>query len=98
METISCVKALRLILSSKGRIFGIEFIKKNGEKRRMSARVSVSKNVKGVQDRTSQDIAHDLITVFDMNTKVDGERGGFRRIQINTITYLKIKGQEYKVK
>lgn len=89
--------------------FGVGFTKANGEYRIMSARRGVSKGVKndsgvnGSWNRKSNDAANNVLTVYDMN-KVDentqsgndATKGAFRRIPLNRIDYVKVKGAEYQ--
>ena len=65
--------------------FSVNFIKKNGDLRKMVCRLNVKKGVKGVgmsYDPTSKG----LLCVFDV------VKNGFRMIVINTIQNIKIRG------
>lgn len=110
---INVLRAYRLIQRTNGKIFGVEFIKKNGQLRKMSARLGVIKNIKGEIDRWSSDINNDLLTVFDMNAPIlektpdknlFGEeikkvknRGNYRRINLLSLRKLTIDGIEYSI-
>lgn len=67
------------ILETKGKIFGVTFIKKDGTTRNMTARLGVRKDLKGVGLSFNPD-ERNLIVVFDMRKKA------YRMINLSTIT------------
>jgi hypothetical protein len=70
-----------------GKIFTVEFIKKDGSLRKMNARLGVKKYVKGIG--LSFDPAEkNLLPVFDM------QKEGYRMINASTILRIKIGGKE----
>jgi len=73
------------IQETKGKIFSVEFIKKNGEKRKMVCRTGVKKGTSGVGMKYDP-IQKGLLPVFDM------QKGAFRMINLQTITKLTIMG------
>lgn len=85
--------------------FGVEFIKANGEYRKMSARRSVGQGVKndsskrGSWNRKENDAEHNLLTVYDMNKKdennPDKSKGAHRRIALSRLKKIKLKGVVY---
>lgn len=85
---------------SSDTIFGVSFIKKtDGSVRNMTARMSVKKGVKGVispEQRKAEDRFHNVLTVYDMNVfdKL-GERGAFRRINLDQLLSCTIRGQRF---
>jgi hypothetical protein len=88
--TISSEEAKNLIKATNGKFFTVTFIKKDGTERVMNARLGVKVYLKGGQ------LAYDaeskgLIPVYDVKT------GGYRMVNINTITHLKIGKNEYDV-
>ena len=86
---ISRKEATDLIKGSKGRVFGVRFIKRStGEVRKMSARTGVSKYVtgEGLKFSPSQ---KKLVAVFDMNKQ------GYRMINLEGLTHLNIGRKEY---
>ena len=88
--TITQEEAKRLIKATNGKFFTVTFIKKDGTERVMNARLGVEVYLKGGQ------LAYDaeskgLITVYDMKAK------GYRMVNVNTITHLKIGKNEYDV-
>lgn len=87
---ISAEEAKNLIKATNGKFFTVTFIKKDGTERVMNARLGVKVYLKGGQ------LAYDaeskgLIPVYDVKT------GGYRMVNINTITHLKIGKNEYDV-
>lgn len=90
---ISKEEAKRLIKNTNGKFFTVTFIKKDGSVRVMNARLGVEVYLRGGQ------LAYDaeskgLIPVYDMKA----EKGkGYRMVNVNTITHLKIGKNEYDV-
>jgi hypothetical protein len=88
---IKRTEAKRMIFETKGKIFGVKFTKKNGEERTMQCRRGVSKGVKGEGLKYNPE-KFNLIPVFDMSND------GFRMINADTISEVKIGGTRYTVK
>jgi len=87
---ISTEEAKRLIKDTNGKIFTATFTKKDGTERVMNARLGVKKYLKGgslAYDAESKG----LIPVYDMQIK------GYRTINVNTISKLKIGKNTYDV-
>ena len=87
---ISKEEAKDLIKATNGKFFTVTFIKKDGSSRTMNARLGVKVYLRGGQ------LAYDaeekgLIPVYDVKTK------GYRMVNVNTITNLKIGKNEYTV-
>lgn len=76
-------------LVNKGQIFSAEFVKKNGDIRKMVCRLGVVKHLKGGELKFDAK-AMNLLPVYDMQKK------GYRMINISTLRQLKISGQVYK--
>ena len=92
-------KALEIIKETKGRVFGVEFVKRDLKVRRMSCRLDVKKGVKGLVDRTAEDEKHGYLTVYDFNAnKTKDTQGGFRRINLKTLRSINFQRIHYKVK
>lgn len=70
-------------------IFGITFIKRNGDVRTMSCRARVSKYVKGVRPGGSSSPANDLIVLYEMNGKA---HPNYKSISLDTITRVTVNG------
>ena len=69
-----------MIKSTKGRFFSAEFIKANGSKRKIIARVECHIGVKGVGRKN---IKENLIAVYEPKTK------GWRTINLETLRHFK---------
>jgi hypothetical protein len=70
------------ILATKGKIFGVTFIKKDGTTRNMTARLGVRKDLKGIGLSFSPD-ERNLIVVFDMRKKA------YRMVNLSTIISIR---------
>ena len=69
-----------MIKSTKGRFFSAEFIKANGSKRKIIARVGCHIGVKGTSNRKPKE---NLVTVFDAQAK------SYRMINVDTLQNFK---------
>jgi hypothetical protein len=72
---------------SDGKIFTVEFIKKDGTVRKMNARLGVKKHLKG-GSLAFDPSERNLLPVFDM------QKEGYRMINASTILTIKIGGKE----
>lgn len=70
-----------------GKIFTVEFIKKDGTLRKMNARLGVKKHLKG-GTLAFDPSERNLLPVFDM------QKEGYRMINASTILTIKIGGKE----
>jgi len=86
---LSRFKTDEVIRATKGKIFSCTFTKKDGSLRKMVARLGVSKNLKGGANGASN--KNSLITVFDMVA------GGYRMINLSTLTTLRTGGVAYEI-
>ena len=88
-------KLLQTIRALGDQIFGITFIKKNGEQRKMSCRARVGKYVKGVRPGGSANPSNSQITVYEMN----GTPGpnNYRSINLDTVSRIECWGIEAKI-
>ena len=77
-----------MIKSTKGRFFSAEFIKANGSKRKIIARVGCRIGVKGVLNRKQKDR---LITVYEPKVK------GYRTINLETLQNFKCGGFNWEI-
>ena len=88
---ISRKQATDLIKGSRGRVVGVQFIKRStGEARKMSARTGVVKYLTGEGLKFSPS-KKNLVAVFDMNKQ------GYRMINLEGLTHLKMEGKEYTI-
>lgn len=72
------------ILATNGRFFSVSFIKKDGTTRKMTARLGVKKDIKGVGLKFNPS-EKNLIVVFDIHKKA------YRMINLSTILTFKFK-------
>lgn len=77
-----------MIKSTKGRFFSAEFIKANGSKRKIIARVGCHIGVKGTSNRKQKDR---LITVYEPKVK------GYRTINLETLQNFKCGGFSWEI-
>jgi len=73
----------KMIEESNGRFFNVQFIKKNGELREMTARLGVEKYLKGGKKTVSED---QYITVFEPSSS------SYKNINRDTIIAVRSKG------
>ena len=82
-------------------IFGVTFTKKtDGTLRNMTARMHVTKGVKGVipaHVRREEDDRNNVLTVYDMQVveSTGSERGAFRRINLSALHSVSLKGERW---
>ena len=98
MKEIKLVKRVNLkdLIYKKahdGKIFRVDFVKKDGTNRKIICRLKVKKDIKGKRKKLDfdQKLLIPYINVFDM------KKNGWRKINLDTIYYLKIHGVEYKL-
>lgn len=89
MQKVSRLKIIKVIEDTKGKIFAVQFIKKDGTLRMMLARLGVKKNLKG--GTNGANAQNSLITVWDM------AKGGYRMVNLETLLTLKVNGITYEV-
>jgi len=83
--------AIKMIEDSKGKIFGVTFVKRTtGDLRNMSARLGVSKGVTGEGLKYDPE-SKQLMTVYDMHKKQ------YRMLNTETLFQLKMNGHEYSI-
>ena len=83
--------AIKMIRDSKGKIFGVTFVKRTtGDTRNMSARLGVSKGVTGEGQKYDPE-SKQLITVYDMH------RQQYRMVNTETLSQLNMYGNEYVI-
>ena len=77
-----------MIKSTKGRFFSAEFIKANGSKRKIVARIGCHKSVKGIGRKFQK---NNLVTVFDAQAKE------YRMINVDTMLTFNCGNFTWKV-
>ena len=88
--SISRETARQLIKDTKGKFFTVTFTKKDGSAREMNARLGVKAYLKGGELPYNPD-EKGLIPVYDM------KNGGYRMVNVSTISKLKIGNSDYTV-
>jgi len=83
-------KVIQIIKALGNQIFGVTFIKKNGDVRIMNCRARVRKYAKGINPGGSAKIDNSQFTVYEMT----GKRGpeNYRSVNLDTITSIKCYG------
>lgn len=76
--------------ANTGRIFFVEFQKKDGTLRRMTARKGVHKGVTG-KGMSYRPLGKGLMTVFDM------DKGEYRMVNLNKVVRFSVNGEKYRV-
>jgi hypothetical protein len=89
-DVINKATAKALIKATKGKFFTVTFIKKDGTKRVMNCRLGVKAYLRGGELSYNPE-SKNLIPVYDIGAK------GYRMINVNTITDIKIGNKELKV-
>lgn len=87
--TITKSRAVELIKNSQGKFFTVSFMKKDNTERTINGRIKVTKNSKG-----GKNPATELGYISMYSNKDDG----YRNVNSQTLTSLKINGNIYKVK
>ncbi len=97
MKTITQQEALELIRSTKGHIFTVVFIKKDGTPRQMTCRLDVKKGVTG-KGLKFDPLSKGLLPVFEM-LQIDHSENDkhFRMINLKTLREITIEKEHYKV-
>ena len=91
MTNITTTEAVQKMIGTKGKAFGVEFIKRStGEVRNGSYRTGVRKGVTG-EGRKFDPASKDLFGVFDMNN-------GFRFIALEGLLSITICGVKFSIK
>ena len=87
---INKTQAQLLMSASKGTIFTVTYLKKDGSTRVLNGRSGVTKDVNG--NGLKYDPAKKgLVPIYDLKAK------GHRMVNLNTVKSLKIRGHEYNI-
>jgi len=78
------------IKSNGNKIFSAEFIKKNGQRRKMVARIGVKNHLRGGQNNVVRP-DRSYMTVFDM------QKQEYRTLNLRTLKKLRISGNTYEI-
>ena len=90
INTITTAKATEMIIEHGDKFFTVTITKKNGEERVLNGRRGVVKHTNGVGMKYIPS-DYDLLTVYDVQAE------GYRMISCNTISALRINGEDYVV-
>lgn len=90
MEKVTSLEAYFKVKESEGKIFTVEFVKKDGSVRKMNCRLGVSKDVKGVGLKFDP-VKKRLLPVYDM------QKMAYRMINLNALKTIAISGNKYEV-
>lgn len=89
MKTIKTEDIKTIINASKGMFFNVKFVKKNGDKRSMTCRKSVTKHLKGGKSTIKGNT--NLVGVWEPNVK------SYRCFDITRVTALNALGHKFVV-
>lgn len=90
MNKIDTTNAVKLIRSTKGKIFTVSFVKKDGTLRKMNCRLGVTKHLKG-GELAFDPKEYDLIPVFDL------QKNAYRMINVETLVEVSVNGESFEV-
>jgi len=90
MNSITRAAAVLRILGTKGKFFTVTFTKKNGEERRMTARLKVTKHLKRGKQPYNP-FEKGLITVFDTG------KLAYRTVNVDAVSKLTLGGETFRV-
>lgn len=91
MNTLTKQELRDRIKTVSGKIFSVEFIKANGERRKMVCRTGVKKHLKG-GELPYDPVVKGLLPVFDLH------KNAYRMIPLDRVLNIKLSGDEYEVK
>lgn len=89
IEIIDRAKLLRLIDSTKGKFFTVDYTKKDGTLRTMTCRLGVASNLKG--GTNTIDMKAHLKVIYEATKRQ------YRTINLSTIFRVRVGGTYYKV-
>lgn len=90
MNTMSREEVREAIMNLNGKLFSVNFIKKDGSERKMLCRTGVKKGLKG-EGLAFDPIQKNLVSVWDM------QASGYRFIPVDRILSIKLQGEEYEI-
>tara|TARA_R110000824_G_C15152316_1_gene671159 strand:+ start:1017 stop:1292 length:276 start_codon:yes stop_codon:yes gene_type:complete len=90
MTKITTETAKQIIHDTDGKIFSVSFTKKDGSHRDMTARLGVTKHLKGGERAFNPD-DYNMLFVFDTHKE------GYRTIPFDRLLELRFRGEKYKV-
>lgn len=91
-KIISEIEAKELIMSTKGSIFGVQFVKKDKSLRDMTCRLGVKKHLKGGVNTCAGYTQY--VNVFEMTGAGEVK---YRNVNVKTLLTVKVAGQVFVV-
>lgn len=79
----------QFVENTNGKIFSVNFRKKDGSMREMVCRTGVKKHLKGGESTIAG--KENLVSVYDVQAE------GYRCINLDTVTKVKYAGEEYVI-
>ena len=93
MSKVSIARKREILDSANGGFFSVEFIKKDGSVRQMTAKKWMEKAfTNGSKNAQENTVAH----IEKYYTAADSSAGEFRNINLETLVRAKVNGIEYK--
>lgn len=90
MKKLARVHVEKMVQASKGHYFGATFVKKDGSKRTVNARLGVKKYLKGGKNNVVK-ASNSYVTVFDRH------KSAYITMNLATVTNLAVNGERYEV-
>jgi hypothetical protein len=90
MKTMTKEEIRQSIKELNGKIFSVEFIKKDGTHRKMVCRTGVHKHTKG-GELAFDPIQKNLVSVWDM------QANGYRFIPVDRVLSIKLAGEAHEI-
>lgn len=90
LPTIARTKLEHKLRANGGKYFSVEFTKKDGSIRKLTGRFGVSKDLRGGVNKVVKD-DNSYITVYDKDKK------SYRTVNLDTVRFVKMNHQVYKV-
>lgn len=90
IETLSRVNLKSFLIAQDGKFIGIDFVKNNGLARSLNGRLGVVYPLKGGENKSEQ-LANSYLTIFDVKA------GGYRNINLETVSRLRAQHKVYDV-
>lgn len=95
MAVVTVDRKRAILDSAKGQVFAVEFVKKDGSVRKMQCKKFVERMLasgdKNVRGKSTTAHKPNIYTVADI-----GAADAFRSINLDTLTYAKVAGIEYR--
>ena len=77
---------------SDGRMFTVDFMKKDNTRRKINARLGVRKHLKNNGVKNYDDAEKNLLTVYSLDS------GGYRSVPVDRINEIRAHGRVYRIR